>query len=196
MLGVEVKTIPCPSCHDTGVAQFGGACALCGGSCRVEPFMMRAPCRWCTTDGALTMDGVRRESNGQDLVYCLACYRWCYNAPKVETGKPQRTLKSRAELKHGQRGRILERDGSRCQQCGKSPMDGVILNAGHVVSVRDCKTFGFEADVYNDDDNLFAQCEECNADQGARSLAPPLLCRILVQRIHHAKIGDRATDGD
>lgn len=49
---------------------------------------------------------------------------------------------------------ILQRDGSTCQRCGRTPADGVKLNVDHKIPVD----FGGETV----DNNLWVLCRECN----------------------------------
>ena len=133
---------------------------------------MRAPCRFC---GCLV--GRIRPSSNQDCVYCRDCGRFQYNAPRTETGREQRTLQSVRHVTPSQRSRVLERAHSRCETCGR---DGE-LTMGHILSVKD--GFDFLTDVQlNSDENLIAQCAECNSGQGVRALPLWLLAGILYRR--------------
>ena len=79
-----------------------------------EEFPMRTPCRAC---GGIS--GEVRTRNGQDYVFCLTCGRWCYNAPRVETGRAVRTVQSiREAISPKQRARVLVRAGGHCELCG------------------------------------------------------------------------------
>ena len=60
---------------------------------------------------------------------------------------------SRKPLGNSQRFRILQRDGFRCQYCGRTP-PSIVLHVDHVVPVVD----GGE----NEDQNLVAACSDCN----------------------------------
>jgi 5-methylcytosine-specific restriction endonuclease McrA len=148
---------------------------------------MRAPCKCGSEAGRI------EPKQGQNLVYCLGCGGWQYNAPKSETGEAQRSVRSRPDMKPGQKSRILERDSNRCLMCGRlgGPLEdgAVILHVGHILSVDEGPAAGAsDAEIW-DDSNLFAQCEECNLGQGARSLAPRqamLLVRAAVQRAERA----------
>lgn len=151
------------------------------------PFVMREPCRWCLKDeGVEVQVGTVTFVNGQDSVRCRRCERHCYNAPRTETGKPQRNVRSRPQLSFGQRERILQRDGGRCFLCGRDPLaHGVILHVAHVLSVADGRKQGVEDDVLFDDANLVAACEECNLGMGKLSLEPRIwlaLCRAQMGR--------------
>lgn len=50
--------------------------------------------------------------------------------------------------------RILHRDQSKCQRCGKTPADGIKLVVDHKIPVE----YGGKTE----DDNLWTLCEECN----------------------------------
>jgi 5-methylcytosine-specific restriction endonuclease McrA len=184
-----VERITCTFCVGTGRDDHG-ACPLCDGEKMIQPFTMRKPCRFCLEENepVETTDGAMRSRNGQDVVRCRRCARQCYNAPRSETGKPQRTIKSRPGLKFGQRERILERDGARCWLCGRDPIQhGVILVIAHAVSVKEGREQGATDEELFNDANLFAACEECNAEMGSRSLEPRLLYRVLLARIRRGK---------
>jgi 5-methylcytosine-specific restriction endonuclease McrA len=146
----------------------------------LEPYLMRAPCRWCATEGVTENNGYIRTVNGQDVVRCIRCERHCYNAPKTETGKPIRNVRSRPELKPGQRERILERDGGECFLCHRR--DG-ILHAAHVMSVADAQESGWSEVEYMDDANLYAACEECNLGLKSRSMEARIFLRLIQLRI-------------
>jgi 5-methylcytosine-specific restriction endonuclease McrA len=140
-------------------------------------YTLRAPCSSC---GELSRGRGPRAVNGQAVVYCATCRRFAYNAPKSETGTPQRRLRSREDLRVGQRERILERDNATCLSCGRRPPE-VILHVAHMISVADCIALGgFGSDDYNDDSNLYTACEECNLRQGRRSLPPSHMIRMIL----------------
>ena len=147
---------------------------------------MREPCRWCLKDGYPNLGGYIREANGQDVVRCTRCDRQCYNAPKSETGKPQRNIKSRPDITPSQRAKILERDNHQCLLCGRSPRrDPVILHIGHILSVDEGKKLDPPAtdEKLYADDNLFACCEECNLGRGGLSLPPRLILQLIQARV-------------
>jgi len=64
----------------------------------------------------------------------------------------------RSGLSSKDRYRIRNRDGHRCQSCGKSAKDGIELHVDHKIPV--------EFDGSNDDSNLWTLCADCN--QGKR----------------------------
>ncbi len=139
---------------------------------------MRAP---CPNPECMHDTGVIRERNGQDCVFCARCDRWCYNAPKSETGKPQRRVQTREAMAPAQRARVIARDGGRCWMCGDS---SAILHVGHILSVIDGKALGASEDELNDDENLVTMCEACNLGLGSKSM--PLRLFLLILRARAA----------
>lgn len=137
-----------------------------------DNFTMRHPCPGCSgTNGRIL------ERNGQDTVRCLQCARFQYNAPRTETGREQRSVTTiHAAIKPKQRARIILRDGGRCILCGATGN----LHVGHLVSVDAGMRFGLTDDEINDDENLVAQCEECNLGIGSEPM--PLRVAIVVLR--------------
>ncbi len=140
-------------------------------------YVMRAPCRWC---GEPSRGKGPRHSNGQDAILCAACRRVVYNAPRSETGKPQRNVRTRPDLRPGQRERILERDGGECFLCHRRD---AILHVSHALSVNDAKEFGWSEDEYMDDANLYAACEECNLGLRSKSMEARIFLRLIQVRI-------------
>lgn len=133
---------------------------------------MRAPCPNC---GATA--GVVLERKGQDTVRCLACDRWCYNAPRTETGRAVRSTSTvHAAIKPKQRARILMRASSKCEVCGARG----ILHVGHIISVDVGLQFGLDETLLNDDENLLCMCEQCNLGLGDEPM--PLRVAIAVLR--------------
>lgn len=135
---------------------------------------MRAPCGACGSK-----DGYVTETNGQDVVRCLYCNQWAYNQPKSESGKPQRSVRTRPEIKPSTKARIIERDNGTCVLCHSSDKP---LHIGHLLSVHDGKIQGISEDELYDDENLAAMCEECNLGLSERSISLRLLVQILRAR--------------
>lgn len=136
---------------------------------------MRDPCADC---GNTT--GVVVERNGQDTVRCEACNRFSYNAPRVETGRAQRSVSTvHAAIKPKQRMRILERAGAKCEVCGARGN----LHVGHICGVAAGLAYGVSEKLLNDDENLMALCEECNLGQGAAPMSLPLALAIIRCRV-------------
>lgn len=183
----ELSPIRCPSCRGSGKDRDYD-CSVCAGVGLVTPYTsLRAwPCRKCGHD---VTEGFIRKSGPNNSFRCAACYTHLGSISKQETGEPVRHVRSRVDLKQGQRERILARDNGFCLSCGRSVTQGIILHVGHMFSVADCKRDGFGPDVYNDDANLFAQCEECNLEQGGKSLADNVILRLLAARVMRRKNG-------
>lgn len=141
-----------------------------------ERYEMRKPCIKC--GGTL---GVLLEVGKQDTVRCLACNTHCYNAPRTETGRAQRSVTTvHKAIKPKLRAKILTRDCHRCVLCHAV---NVPLHVGHVVSVDAGMAVGLTDEQINDEENLIAQCEECNLGQGAQPLSLGLAITILKARI-------------
>jgi 5-methylcytosine-specific restriction endonuclease McrA len=141
-------------------------------------YAMRAPCRFCGV-----LDGELRPTNGQNCVYCAGCGKLAYNAPKSETGEPQRSVSTRPDIKPGQRARILMRDLARCVLCGATGN----LHVGHVLSVDEGRKQGATDAELFDDKNLACLCEECNLGLGRASFDPLIWLRLLRARIGRDK---------
>ena len=78
------------------------------------------------------------------------------------------------------RTKILARDGYQCVLCHAT---GVLLHVGHIVSVDAGLAVGLTDAEINDEENLIAQCEECNLGQGKQPISLSLAIRILKARI-------------
>lgn len=147
---------------------------------RVHP--MREPCPACgCPDGTITTRG------GQDAVRCAECQRYCYNAPRSETGRERRTLSTRPDIRPGQRSRILLRDNFVCIMCHRSD---VALEIGHLVSVHDARLVGLSDHDLTSDHNLAVMCDECNNGLSKQSLPPHLVAAaIWAQRLREGSDG-------
>lgn len=140
-----------------------------------EQFEMRKPCPNCGgTEGCIV------EKNGQDTVRCTSCARFCYNAPRVETGREQRSVTTVHEaIRPKQRARILARASARCEVCGARGN----LHVGHIVSVVVGLNFSLTEVELNDDENLLCLCEECNLGQGKEPMPLRVAAAVLRARI-------------
>jgi 5-methylcytosine-specific restriction endonuclease McrA len=129
--------------------------------------------------------GVIATVNGQDTVRCQSCDHGLYNAPKTETGREARSTSTvHAAIKPKQRDRIIQRANTRCERCGKSAMASVTgLHVGHILSVNDGLKHGLETHVINSDDNLLAECDECNGGHNRGSLPVRLFVTLLMTRV-------------
>src|SRR5258708_6457345 len=147
---------------------------------------MRAPCPRC---GECL--GRIETRNGQDCVFCQKCGKFCYNAPRAETGREVRSLSTRADVPPGKRSRVLLRDNFRCFSCGRGPQDDVVIEVGHLLSVEAGRLEGLTDTEINSEENLAAQCQECNS--GLSSAPVPLRLLIAVLR---ARLTRSAPDGE
>jgi 5-methylcytosine-specific restriction endonuclease McrA len=143
---------------------------------------MRSPCSGC---GCL--DGIIVTKNGQDTVRCAECDQYAgYNAPRSETGRARRSLRTRPTIRPSQRARILVRDNGTCVLCHRSD---VALDVGHLISVHDGHTSGLSDAELASDDNLAAMCAACNSGLSSESLPPRLLAAALWARLN--RVGTR-----
>lgn len=136
--------------------------------------IMRAPCSRCGgTNGTITTSG------GQDTVRCADYGHYCYNAPRSETGRERRSLRTRPTIRPSQRSRILVRDNGTCILCHRSDLP---LELGHLVSVHDGHLIGMSDADLASDENLAAMCAPCNAGWGKQSLPPHLVAAAIWAR--------------
>lgn len=134
---------------------------------------LRKPCQCGYAQGRIARRGLN------DCVFCAACSRYQYNASRVETGERRVSLSTTHKaIKPKMRARILERASARCEICGAKEN----LTVGHLLSVADAVRYGY-ADIANHDENLIAQCAECNIGQGSKTLPLRLAVAILRARI-------------
>ena len=133
---------------------------------------MRKPCSDCGD-----IDGNVEDVNGQRIVRCAWCHRYCYTQPRSEAGLAPRKVAKREPFSPAQRQRVLERDGHACISCHTTD---AVLHVGHLVSVADGRNLGMSDDDINDDLNLAAMCETCNLGLGPRSLQPRLVWAAIV----------------
>jgi hypothetical protein len=137
-------------------------------------YLMREPCRDCGCAA-----GVRRMNGQQDTVRCRDCGRFCYNAPRTETGMKPRTVRTTHEaIKPAQRARIILRANGACEACHKVAP----LHVGHWVSVADGHARGMSDTEINSDENLLALCEECNLGLGRETVPLRLVIAAVVAR--------------
>lgn len=144
----------------------------------MDTFTMRSPCARCGGTGGHAVD-----KGGQDVVYCATCSTYAYCRPKAESGRPQRSVRTRPEIKPSTKTRILEQYGHRCVACGNGE---ATLHIGHLISVDAYKRFGEqvgmgEAEVWADE-NLVAMCEECNLGMGNTVASVSLMLRAQRMR--------------
>lgn len=135
---------------------------------------LRSRCTCGSTRGRVLWD-----RSGQDVVRCSACDEFAYNAPRVETGRPRRSVRTRPDISPGQRARILERAGGACELCHHRDRP---LHVGHLLSVEDGLVLAVPKWLLRDDENLAAICAEENLGQGRRSAKVLLLAALLRAR--------------
>lgn len=142
-------------------------------------------CRHCGSDDATRI--VTR--GGQDSVYCdaVGCEgRYSHNAPRAETGREVRSLRTRPDIKPSQRARIIDRDNSTCVFCGARPPD-IRLEIEHLISVEMGRSIGLDDIELYDDENLAAMCASCNSGMSVRPVSMRFAANLLRARIQHEK---------
>jgi hypothetical protein len=155
--------------------------------------MMTIPIRMQTNNGTCPgcggTTGVIVTKGPQDTVRCDSCDRYLYCAPKTETGRAVRSTSTvHAAIRPKQRSRIIERANARCERCGKpAAMSTTGLHVGHILSVADGLNHGLTEDIINSDDNLIAECDECNSGHGAGSLPVRLFVTLLMARANDGR---------
>lgn len=139
---------------------------------------MRKECAFC-----MNINGEIRTTNGQDCVFCL-CGKFQYNAPKTETGRDVRSVQTtHAAIKPSQRSRIIDRANSRCERCGKHALASKTgLHVGHILSVKNGHENNVGDELINADENLIAECDECNLGHGNRCLSLRFAVALLFAR--------------
>jgi hypothetical protein len=137
---------------------------------------MRGSCHRCGCP-----DGVIVTKGGQDTVRCSKCGQYAgYNAPRTETGRPPRSLRSRPDISPSQRSRILSMYNSMCAMSNHSDRP---LHVAHWISVRDGRRLGLSDAELFDDENLLVLCDECNSGQGDETLPLRFMAKVLRARI-------------
>ena len=140
---------------------------------------LRETCGWCgCSTGHIITKGM------QDVVYCDNCDRYQYNAPRLETGRAQRSLTTRPGVPPSMRARIFDRFGHACIDCGGRPPE-VRLELDHVIPRELAAEHGMLDELIDSEWNLAPACAECNS--GRRTITGPQLqllyrCILLSQR--------------
>jgi len=138
---------------------------------------MRGPCPDCGAP-----DGVIKTVNGQDTVRCACCKRFCYNAPKSETGRAVRSLSQRRNIKPRLRKEIFLRDGNSCIICRSIDRPEV----GHLISIADGAKYGIDFDLLHSEENLAVMCATCNNGIGDETVPIRLIVKAFMVR-HYRK---------
>lgn len=158
--------------------QDGAPQAERAGSAEKPTFIMRSVCECGSVEGTIT------ETGAQDVVRCTICNRFQYNAPRTETGKAVRSMKTTHEaISTKRRAEILSRATWHCELCGRRPSNGSELNVGHMLSVADGHGLGLSDADINCDENLASMCSECNAGLGRQTVPARLLVSVIMARI-------------
>jgi len=139
----------------------------------VDRLTLRAPCRCGCEIGTIT------ESGLQDVVRCVNCGKFQYNAPRSETGKPRRNVTKREKISATKRARILMRSGGACELCHNSHAP---LTVGHILSVDAGLRAGLDDYSINCDENLAAMCDACNSGIGSEPVPLRVAAAIIVSR--------------
>jgi hypothetical protein len=140
---------------------------------------MREPCPACDC-----LEGTLITKNGQDVMLCGDCRVYCYNAPRTETGREPRSLRTRPTIRPGQRARILMLDNSTCVLCHRNDLP---LDIGHLVSVHDGREMSLTDAELNSDENLAAMCSPCNSGVGRERLPLRIVVAVLRARAARGK---------
>jgi hypothetical protein len=141
---------------------------------------LRRPCQCGATEGTIN------TRNGQDCVFCAACGKYQYNAPKTETGRKPRTVANvHTGISASQRTRILTRATGRCELCGA----GGNLHVGHLLSVEVGLKHGLADTEINADENLAALCDTCNLGMGKEVVPLRLAIAMILARTRFAHEG-------
>lgn len=147
-------------------------------------YLMRKPCALC---GSST--GRIETRSGQDCVFCAGCGTWQYNAPAAETGRATRTLRTRPDIRPGQRSRVLVRDGGACVLCHRAD---VPIDVGHLISVKEGRAAGVgDVDLF-DDENLAAMCASCNSGLSESTIPLRLAVQLFRVRLNRPRDGGLA----
>lgn len=143
----------------------------------MSTFKMRQPCPECTCPF-----GYVERRNGQACVFCSACQRFVYNAPRTETGERQRSLTTvHNGVKPKVRAMVLLRANGHCEMCG-ADLSAVDWHVGHLLSVKDGMAEGLTDAEINHQENLCALCAECNSGIGEYSVTLRMILKIALRR--------------
>lgn len=123
------------------------------------------------------------ETGAQDVVRCIQCDAFLYNAPRHETGKAVRPVSDgRSTIKPAVRWRVLERFNHSCVGCGATD---VILHIDHIIPLAAAAEYDFiDLELLEDEVNLTALCEVCNLGKSDSFPSIRLMYRCL--QVHQA----------
>lgn len=135
---------------------------------------LRAACPCGGTTGRIV------TRSGQDVVYCNDCDRYQYNAPRLETGRAQRSLASRPGITVSQRARVLAVHDYACVSCGRRPPD-IELQLAHIISREIAAKYEMLDALIDSEWNLAPMCAECNSgDAFVSEPSVRLMYRVLM----------------
>ena len=119
----------------------------------------------CTGCGAPTgSPGTLQTKKMHTGVFCV-CGRWNKWLSRDELGLQTRPV-SRTGIKPKIRFQVLERDGHRCQSCGRDNKQ-TELHVDHIIPVKHCIEMGMPKNIINSKQNLQTLCDECNLGKGS-----------------------------
>lgn len=139
---------------------------------------LRSACQCGSVTGTIT------TRSNQDVVHCDDCGRYQYCAPRSETGRAVRSLRTRATMKPSKRARIIVRDNGTCVLCHRADLP---LEVGHLISVDEGRLQGLTDEQLDDDENLAAMCAPCNSGLSSETVPLRLLAAVLVVRLRRAE---------
>jgi 5-methylcytosine-specific restriction endonuclease McrA len=138
-------------------------------------FQLRSPCHRCGCESGRIV-----ERGAQDCVYCSGCGTFCYNAPRAETGKEVRHVKTREAIPPRLRAEVLMRSGPQCELCHSQTRE---LHVAHMISLDAGRKMGMSEDDLNDEENLCAVCDACNLGIGKQPISLRLATQMVLARI-------------
>ena len=132
--------------------------------------------------------GTRQQVGPHHQLICCACGGRATH--KMWAKKPG-TSKPRPQISNKRRNAVLKRDAYRCQHCGKSAADNVLLDVDHVIPVAVWQRHGTDLPPFVDDEcNLQVLCSQCNNGKSRALCAVDVhrhICQVLlVHRNDHA----------
>jgi len=138
---------------------------------------MTITCCFCGGPTATRVKGPHIEE------YCDECGRHQRFVKKSELGLATRSV-SRSKIKPKQRSRIIDRARGRCERCGvPAAKTKAGLHVGHVVSEAEGRRVGVAQEVIDSDENLIAECDECNLGHGKAPIPMSVFIAILMTRV-------------
>jgi 5-methylcytosine-specific restriction endonuclease McrA len=135
----------CKNCGDVFERPGNNGKVFCSVECK-RKHRLRTRCRLCEHCGI----GFQDDYHGTQKY----CSTYCGNLA-ARTKKPKkRYVPRRPDIPKTLRFQILQRDGFRCQYCGRGTKDGAVLVLDHVVP--------YSIGGATDESNLVTACRACN----------------------------------